>query len=334
MLTALKEIVDLNALAFLANYQDCPECQKTGWLPSPTGRRCLHRHDELTVRVIPHLGGLLRDFCKDFKTDNDGLIHLLLRGLQTEGVLKGGSPLVAESQQLHDTEPQPTGDKEDGSTLELDKGPDLWTPLAEPLKERVSEQNFEIWLSSVRFVSATEQKLVLACPNPFFQEYLTEHYTEVIQEELHKMGAAREVSFEVGIQAPKEAPPMHQEPAKEAEPPKKESSPMSPKRARREAARDQLKERCCVYQNGRSTFLISDYTSRLALLKAEEDEEDRREKLEELRRAKEALEEARRDQFATKSHWWSEDKTPKKLRQLSEQLDRAEKKGTNQPKRE
>jgi DnaA N-terminal domain len=354
MLTALKEIVDLKTLLFLDNHEECPQCQETKWLPSPNGRRCLHRHDELTVRVIPHLGVLLRDFCKDFKTDNDGLIHLLLRGLQTEGVLKGDSSLVAESQQTHDQEhttieakevvaesqqphdtaPQTTRAKEESPTLELDKGPDLWAPIAEPLKERVSAQNFEIWLSSVRFVSATEQKLVLACPNSFFQEYLTEHYTEVIQEELQKIGAAREVSFEVGIQTPKEAPPTRQEPAKEAEPPKKEAAPMSPKRARREATRDQLKERCCVYQNGRSTFLISDYTSRLALLKAEEDEEDRREKLEELRRAKEAIDEARRDQFAKKSHWWSEDKTPKKLRQLSEQLDRADKKGTNQPKRE
>lgn len=335
MLTALKEIVDLNTLLFLDNHEECPQCRETKWLPSPNGRRCLHRHDELTVRVIPHLGVLLRDFCKDFKTDNDGLIHLLLRGLQAEDVLPSGSPLVAESQQPHDTAPQTTSAKEESPTLELDKGQDLWAPIAEPLKERVSAQNFEIWLSSVRFVSSTEQKLVLACPNSFFQEYLTEHYTEVIQEELQKIGAAREVSFEVGIQTQEEAPPMHQEPAKKAAPPKKEAAPMSPKRARREAARDQLKERCCVYQNGRSTFLIADYTSRLALLKAEEDEEDRREKIEELRRAKDALDEARRDQRARRSHFWSDDKTtPKKIRQLIEQLDRADKKGTHQPKRE
>ena len=358
MLAALKEIVDLNSLLFLDNHEDCPQCQETKWLPSPNGRRCLHRHDELTVRVIPHLGVLLRDFCKDFKTDNDGLIHLLLRGLQAEGVLPGVSQLVAESQQPHDqehtilaqevvvesqqphdTEPQPTQAKEESPPLELDKGPNLWAPLAEPLKERVSPQNFEIWLSSVRFLSADELRLVLQVPNSFFQEYLAEHYTEVIEEELQKAGNARKVSFEAGSAPPDVALPKTPEPAKEAAPqkeaPRPALSPMSPKRARREAARNELKERCGVrLSSGKWEFIIADYTSKLKLLEADEADEDRREKIEELRRAKDALEEARRDQFAKKSNWWSEDKTPKKIRQLAEQLERAEKKGTNHPKRE
>ena len=210
----------------------------------------------------------------------------------------------------------------------------MWDQVTEPLKVRVSEKNFEIWLSSVRFFSSNESRLVLHVPTPFFQDYLKNHYTAVIEEELENLGAKREVVFEVGILAPQEEPQLPKEVAPIQEIlPKEELSTMSPKRARREAARDKLKERCCVYQFGRSTFIIAEYSSKLKLLEAEEAEEDRREKIEELRRAKDALDEARRDQQAKPSHHWSDDKlTTKKIRQLLEQIVRDEKNGT--PKRE
>ncbi len=71
-----------------------------------------------------------------------------------------------------------------------------WQSLAPQLKVRVSEKNFEIWLSSVRLLSFDERRLVLQVPNTFFQEYLTEHYTEVIKEELlSKHNKPYEVEF-------------------------------------------------------------------------------------------------------------------------------------------
>jgi chromosomal replication initiator protein len=71
-----------------------------------------------------------------------------------------------------------------------------WQSLAPQLKARVSEQNFEIWLSSVRFLNLDERRLLLQVPNTFFQEYLTEHYTEVIREELgRKYGLPLHVEF-------------------------------------------------------------------------------------------------------------------------------------------
>jgi hypothetical protein len=347
MLAALKEIVDLNKLLFLDNHEDCPQCQETKWLPSPNGRRCLHRHDELTVRVIPHLGVLLRDFCKDFKTDNDGLIHLLLRGLQTEGVLTGGSPfvaesqqlhdqehttieakeVVAESQQLHDTAPQTTRAKE-SPTIELDPGPDLWAPLVEPLKERVSEQNFETWLSSLRFVSSNEPNLVLACPNTFFQEYLTKHYAEVIQEELQKAGHTREVLFELGQQTAAEAT---QEPAKEAAPQATEAPvlpPLSPKEEIRLRRRLMAREEATSRKSGLNHKLLVSLLNVIEAAEAKEDQLDAEQQ-------KAAMKEAWRDQWAKPSSWWSDDKTNnKKLRQLAAQAQRDNKKGTHQPKRE
>jgi chromosomal replication initiator protein len=71
-----------------------------------------------------------------------------------------------------------------GNSVSYAGSQNLWTSLITNLKERVSEQNFEIWLSSVRFLIADERRLRLQVPNTFFQEYLAEHYTEVIQEEL------------------------------------------------------------------------------------------------------------------------------------------------------
>jgi hypothetical protein len=328
MLTALNEIVDLNSLLFLDNHQDCPQCQETKWLPSPNGRRCLHRHDELTVRVIPHLAVLLRDFCKDFKTDNDGLIHLLLRGLVAEGVLKGGSSLVADSQQTHDQEHTTIEAKEESPTEEINKGPDLWAPIVEPLKERVSEKNFEVWLSSLRFVSSNEPNLVLACPNTFFQEYLTEHYKEVIQEELQKAGYVREVLFELGQQTEAEAP---REPVKEALPQATESPvlpPLSPKEEIRIRRRLQAREEATSRKSGLNHRLLA---SLLTVIETAEAEEDRREH----EQQKAAFKEARRDQWAKPSSWWGDDKaTNKKLRQLAEQVQRDDKKGTHNPKRE
>jgi hypothetical protein len=73
----------------------------------------------------------------------------------------------------------------------------LWQALAPALKARVSEQNFEVWLSSIRLVTTHEKVIVLGCPNTFFKEYLTEHYTEVIKEELIKTGDPRQPIFQV-----------------------------------------------------------------------------------------------------------------------------------------
>src|SRR5262249_17949994 len=76
--------------------------------------------------------------------------------------------------------------------------PNLWQSLIPSLKERVSEQNFEIWLSSARFAFADERRLVLEVPNTFFQEYLSEHYLDVIQEELYrKTKREYQIAFEV-----------------------------------------------------------------------------------------------------------------------------------------
>jgi hypothetical protein len=108
-------------------------------------------------------------------------------------VARGGALPVLAAQQANST---PT------TTIQLT--PNIWQALAPQLKVRVSEQNFEVWLSSVRLLSFDERRLVLQVPNKFFQEYLTEHYTEVIKEELlSKYNKPYELEF-VALPAPPE----------------------------------------------------------------------------------------------------------------------------------
>lgn len=72
--------------------------------------------------------------------------------------------------------------------------PNLWTRIERPLKERVNEQNFEIWLSSCRASGDDGETLTLLVPNSHFEEYLGDHYTEVIEEAL-SLVAPRKVVF-------------------------------------------------------------------------------------------------------------------------------------------
>lgn len=87
----------------------------------------------------------------------------------------------------------------------------LWKPILPALENRVSGQNFEIWLSGVRFVSASADRIVLQVQNAFFQEYLGEHYKEVIEEELLKhYKRAYEVDLVIATPEPEEPKPTQE----------------------------------------------------------------------------------------------------------------------------
>lgn len=83
--------------------------------------------------------------------------------------------------------------------------PNLWTALLPALTQLVGEQSADIWLSSVRFLSADDSRLQLQVPNDYFQEYLTEHYQEVIEEQLHAAHGKR-FTVEFIVAAPKSEP--------------------------------------------------------------------------------------------------------------------------------
>lgn len=101
-----------------------------------------------------------------------------LAGLAIGAAVSTGEPAIAEP-------PPPIVEQAitPEAPTELPR-PNTWTRIERQLEERVNAQNFEIWLSSVRCAGDDGKKLTLLVPNVFFREYLTDHYTEVIQETL------------------------------------------------------------------------------------------------------------------------------------------------------
>jgi chromosomal replication initiator protein len=59
---------------------------------------------------------------------------------------------------------------------------DLWLKVTEALKERVGQQNFDIWIKPIHFISGEGEKVALEVPNRFFKEWINEHYSVHIKE--------------------------------------------------------------------------------------------------------------------------------------------------------
>jgi chromosomal replication initiator protein len=57
----------------------------------------------------------------------------------------------------------------------------IWIKAIDSLKERVGQQNFEIWIKPISFLSMDEEKVQLEVPNRFFKEWISEHFASQIQ---------------------------------------------------------------------------------------------------------------------------------------------------------
>jgi len=53
----------------------------------------------------------------------------------------------------------------------------FWPNVIDSLKERVGQQNFDIWIKPIRFLSIEGEQLELEVPNRFFKDWITEHYS-------------------------------------------------------------------------------------------------------------------------------------------------------------
>jgi chromosomal replication initiator protein len=60
----------------------------------------------------------------------------------------------------------------------------LWSKVTDSLKERIGQQNFDIWIKPIRFLSADGERVELEVPNRFFKEWINEHYASHITESL------------------------------------------------------------------------------------------------------------------------------------------------------
>jgi len=59
---------------------------------------------------------------------------------------------------------------------------DLWSNVIDTLKERVGQQNFDIWIKPIHFVSIDGERVELEVPNRFFKEWINEHYSPLIKD--------------------------------------------------------------------------------------------------------------------------------------------------------
>lgn len=65
--------------------------------------------------------------------------------------------------------------------MELD-GLSLWEKILEKLKEKVPEQTFKTWFSPTKGLSFSEDILFVEVPNPFFIDWLEEHYINILSD--------------------------------------------------------------------------------------------------------------------------------------------------------
>jgi len=59
---------------------------------------------------------------------------------------------------------------------------DLWSKVIDSLKERVGQQNFDIWIKPIHLVSIEGESVELEVPNRFFKEWIHEHYSRHIKD--------------------------------------------------------------------------------------------------------------------------------------------------------
>src|SRR3990172_5847733 len=63
----------------------------------------------------------------------------------------------------------------------------LWSKVIDSLKERVGQQNFDIWIKPIQFLSLEGESIELEVPNRFFKEWINEHYSFQIKDALSQL---------------------------------------------------------------------------------------------------------------------------------------------------
>jgi chromosomal replication initiator protein len=69
---------------------------------------------------------------------------------------------------------------------------ELWLEALAEIEEKVGKQNFDTWITPIRFVSKGKNEILLEVPNKFFRDWLTEHYLATLENVLSK-GAKQDV---------------------------------------------------------------------------------------------------------------------------------------------
>jgi len=74
----------------------------------------------------------------------------------------------------------------------------LWEKTLKIIREKVSQQNFETWVSPIRITSMEGDQIHLAVPNRFIRDWLMENYFDLIRESIKSAaGVPLHVTFQV-----------------------------------------------------------------------------------------------------------------------------------------
>lgn len=74
----------------------------------------------------------------------------------------------------------------------------FWKKSVEIIREKVTKQNFDTWISPVRISSLEASGVELSVPNRFFRDWLTEHFMDVIKDSVSSVsGVPMTVRFNI-----------------------------------------------------------------------------------------------------------------------------------------
>ena len=81
----------------------------------------------------------------------------------------------------------------------------LWKKNLEIIRENISQQNFETWISPIKIVALEGTDIHLSVPNKFFRDWVIENYHDIIIKTMsHVMGMHVTLTFLVGTDVVKE----------------------------------------------------------------------------------------------------------------------------------
>jgi len=67
----------------------------------------------------------------------------------------------------------------------------IWEDIKGQIRSELPKNTFFLWIHPISFLEKADQTVTLNCPNKFSRNWVMENYFDLIQDKLHKAGAAR-----------------------------------------------------------------------------------------------------------------------------------------------
>ncbi|MCM8812951.1 MAG: chromosomal replication initiator protein DnaA [Candidatus Omnitrophica bacterium] len=64
---------------------------------------------------------------------------------------------------------------------------EIWTAVLNELQRDITSQSYETWLNPTRGIAISDQAITVSVPNKFFQDWIVDHYYELLSETLTKI---------------------------------------------------------------------------------------------------------------------------------------------------